>query len=222
MDDDNQIHVPPSFMAVYTNARGRLTERADAVRIAREIGARHELVESQEIHNPSYAKNPENRCFHCKSELYAITARRATELGLRHVINGTNVDDLGDYRPGLQAAEQAAVRSPLVEAGLTKAEVREAARGLGLDFWDKPAAACLSSRIPYGTEVTPERLRQVERLEDALHALRVVGFQPRRGFGIDLAQFFMHRGPAFLVGHGLDDQADRRVGFRQVVEAFDQ
>jgi uncharacterized protein len=146
-------------------------EREDAVRIASALGARHELVESHEIHNPRYAENPSNRCFHCKSELYSITARRVRELGLAHVVNGTNVDDLGDYRPGLQAAEQAGVRSPLVEADLHKAEVRALAQRLGLDFWDKPAAACLSSRIPYGTPVTPERLRQVERLEDALHAL---------------------------------------------------
>jgi len=146
-------------------------EREDAVRIAGALGARHELVESHEIHNPRYTENPSNRCFHCKSELYSITARRVRELGLAHVVNGTNVDDLGDYRPGLQAAEQAGVRSPLVEAGLHKAEVRALAQRLGLDFWDKPAAACLSSRIPYGTPVTPERLRQVEQLEDALHAL---------------------------------------------------
>jgi uncharacterized protein len=146
-------------------------EKADAVRIAREIGARHELVESHEIHNPQYAENPSNRCFHCKSELYSITSKRVLELGFAHVVNGTNLDDLGDYRPGLEAAKEAGVRSPLVEAGLSKAEVRDAAKAMGLGFWDKPAAACLSSRIPYGTAVTPARLHQVEQLEDALHAL---------------------------------------------------
>jgi uncharacterized protein len=146
-------------------------EREDAERIARELGVQHELVESDEIHNPDYAKNPSDRCFHCKSELYGITARRSAALGIEHVVNGTNLDDLGDYRPGLEAARRAGVRSPLVEAGLHKEEVRALARELGLDFWDKPAAACLSSRIPYGTAVTPERLAQVERLEDALHGL---------------------------------------------------
>ena len=146
-------------------------EKRDAMRIASELGARHELVESDEIHNPSYASNPSNRCFHCKSELYSITTRVRAELGLSFVVNGTNIDDLGDYRPGLEAAKHAGVRSPLVEAELHKEEVRTLAQARGLDFWDKPAAACLSSRIPYGTSVTPERLKQIEQLEDALHAL---------------------------------------------------
>jgi len=146
-------------------------EKRDAMRIAEQLGARHELVESSEIHNPDYAANPSNRCFHCKSELYSITTRVRAELDLAYVVNGTNLDDLGDYRPGLEAAKQAGVRSPLVEAELTKDEVRALAKERGLDFWDKPAAACLSSRIPYGTSVTPERLHQIEQLEDALHAL---------------------------------------------------
>ncbi len=146
-------------------------EREAAIRVAQAIGARHELVESNEIHNPAYASNPSDRCFHCKSELYTITERRVRELGFAHVANGTNLDDLGDYRPGLEAAKQAGVRSPLLEAGLRKDEVRELARAIDLDVWDKPAAACLSSRIPYGIAVTPERLQQIESLEDALHAL---------------------------------------------------
>ena len=146
-------------------------ERHDAARIAHGLGARHMVVDSQELHDPRYAANPENRCFYCKSELYRLTEQARRELGFAHVINGTNVDDLGDYRPGLQAARAAGVRSPLVDVGLHKAEIRELARELSLDFWDKPAAACLSSRIPYGTAVTPERLSQIERLEDALHAL---------------------------------------------------
>lgn len=146
-------------------------ERADAARIASMLGARHMVVESQEIHDPRYAANPENRCFFCKSELYQQTERKRIELGFAHVVNGTNVDDLGDYRPGLEAATNAGVKSPLVDAGLRKQEIRALAKDLGLDFWDKPAAACLSSRIPYGTAVTTERLSQVERFEDALHEL---------------------------------------------------
>jgi len=146
-------------------------ERQDAARIAHALGARHMVVNSQELHDPRYAANPENRCFYCKSELYKLTEQTRRQLGFAHVVNGTNLDDLGDYRPGLEAAKAAAVRSPLVDAGLRKAEIRALARELALDFWDKPAAACLSSRIPYGTAVTPQRLRQIERLEDALHAL---------------------------------------------------
>jgi pyridinium-3,5-biscarboxylic acid mononucleotide sulfurtransferase len=148
-----------------------LRERADAERIARALGAQHRVIESQEIHDPRYAANPDNRCFYCKSELYSLTEQTRRELGFAHVVNGTNVDDLGDYRPGLEAAKAAGVRTPLVDAALTKQEIRTLAQALGFDFWDKPAAACLSSRIPYGTSVTPERLSQIERLEDALHAL---------------------------------------------------
>lgn len=146
-------------------------EREDAVRIATALGARHELVESHEVHDPAYAANPVDRCFHCKSELYRITEKRRRALGFAHVANGTNVDDLGDHRPGLEAATRAGVRSPLVDAGLRKEPARAIARRFGLDFWDKPAAACLSSRIPHGTPVTLERLAQIERLEEALHGI---------------------------------------------------
>lgn len=146
-------------------------ERQDAERIARELGAAHRVIHSQEIHDPRYASNPSNRCFYCKSELYTLTEGVRAELGFAYVVNGTNLDDLGDYRPGLEAAKNAGVRSPLVDAGLGKQATRDFARELGLGFWDKPAAACLSSRIPYGTSVTPERLKQIEQLEDALHDL---------------------------------------------------
>ena len=146
-------------------------EKDDAVRIATAMGARHMLVESHEIDDPRYAENPSNRCYFCKSELYPITTRVRDELGIAWVANGTNVDDLGDYRPGLDAAREAGVRSPLVEAELTKAEVRDLAREIGLDVWDKPASACLSSRIPYGVEVTRERLSQIGGLEGALKRL---------------------------------------------------
>ena len=186
-------------------------ERRDAARIAGSIGARHEFVESSEIHNPRYVENPDNRCFYCKSELYRITDRLKDERGFAHVVNGTNVDDLGDYRPGLQAAEQAGVRSPLVEVGLHKDEVRGLARELGLDFWDKPAAACLSSRIPYGTPVTAKRLAQVEELEDALHALGLRQVRVRHHDTLarievakaELAQAFEHRDAIVKAGKAL-------------------
>jgi uncharacterized protein len=148
-------------------------EREDAVTLATQIGARHELVESNEIEDDDYAKNDVDRCFHCKSELYRVSDAKQREWGLAFSVNGTNLDDLGDYRPGLEAAKKAGARSPLVEAGFTKADVRRLAQVLDLPVWDKPAAACLSSRLPYGTRVTRERLAQIGALEAAIHALGV-------------------------------------------------
>ena len=145
-------------------------EKAEAERIAQSLDARLEFVQSNELDRPLYAQNGADRCFHCKTELYDIAERRRIELGLNFVLNGTNCDDLGDYRPGLDAARNASVRSPLLELGFSKADVRAAALELGLDIWDKPAAACLASRIPYGTSVTRERLAQIERFESGLKA----------------------------------------------------
>ncbi|HTQ44029.1 MAG TPA: ATP-dependent sacrificial sulfur transferase LarE [Polyangiaceae bacterium] len=146
-------------------------EKEAAVAVAKQIGARLELVESHEIERPGYVANAPDRCFHCKSELYDIAEQKKREWGLAHVLNGTNVDDLGDHRPGLEAAKNASVRSVLVELGFHKTDVREAAHRIGLTVWDKPASACLSSRIPYGTEVTRERLAQIGGLEAELRAL---------------------------------------------------
>lgn len=146
-------------------------EKDEAIRVAREIGAELVLVDSHELEDPGYAANPTNRCYHCKSELYRLTEPERLRRGLAVTANGTNVDDLGDIRPGLEAAREAGVRSPLVEAGLGKADVRRLARQLGLSIWDKPAAACLASRIPHGTAVTAERLGQIGRFEAALKAL---------------------------------------------------
>lgn len=147
------------------------SEKISAAAIARELGAEHRLVESNEIARSGYVANGPDRCFHCKTELYEIAAAKRNEWGLSHVVNGTNIDDLGDYRPGLTAAENAQVRSPLLETAMNKADVREAAHFINMKVWDKPAAACLSSRIPYGVSVTRERLAQVEGFEAALHAL---------------------------------------------------
>jgi uncharacterized protein len=146
-------------------------EKDLAVEVAASIGARHELVESHEIEDESYLKNDSDRCFHCKSELYRLTTLKRPLWGLAHVVNGTNLDDLGDYRPGLEAAKQAGVRSPLIEAGFHKDDIRRVASSIGLSVWDKPAAACLSSRLPYGTRVTRERLTQIGGLEADLKAL---------------------------------------------------
>jgi len=146
-------------------------EREAAVALARDLGVDLRLVDSHEMDDEQYAANGPDRCFHCKRELFAIAARNQAEWGLNAVLTGANVDDLGDYRPGLKAAEQAGVISPLIELGFTKQDVRAAARELDLPVWDKPASACLASRIPYGTTVTAERLDQVGRFEAAIRAL---------------------------------------------------
>lgn len=152
-------------------------EKADAESIATAIGADHRFVTSEEIDDPAYVANNPDRCFHCKSELYRIASVKQQEWRLDHILNGTNVDDLGDYRPGLEAAKEAGVVSPLVDLGFTKQDVRDAAQAIGLGVWDKPASACLASRIPYGTSVTRERLAQIAALESAL---RSMGFRQLR------------------------------------------
>jgi uncharacterized protein len=153
------------------------SERDGAARTARKLGAVHRFVDSHELTRPGYRNNGPDRCFHCKTELYEIAAAKCSEWQLDHVLNGTNRDDLGDFRPGLEAAKRAGVKSPLVDLGFSKLDVRSLARELGLEIWNKPAAACLSSRIPYGSEVTTERLSQIEGYE---HALRELGFRQLR------------------------------------------
>jgi pyridinium-3,5-biscarboxylic acid mononucleotide sulfurtransferase len=142
-----------------------------ALNVAREFSLNHRIILTGETDRPEYRANPENRCYFCKHELYTRLTQIAQEIGFDHVADGTNADDRGDYRPGRIAARQFGVRSPLDEAGMTKAQIREQSRLAGLPVWDEPASACLSSRIPYHHEVTPEKLRQIERGEEALHAL---------------------------------------------------
>jgi uncharacterized protein len=134
-------------------------------KLAAEIGARHRIVETDQLQIPAFVRNDAGRCFHCKTDLYQLLGGLREELNLRTVVDGTNLDDLGDERPGHAAAREWGVRSPLVEAGLSKLEVRELARELKLSNWDKPAAACLSSRIQRGTPITVEKLSRVERAE---------------------------------------------------------
>ena len=152
-------------------------EREESAAVARAVGAAHVFVDSHEIDDPKYAANGADRCFHCKTELYSVAARERVARGFAYVAAGIITEDLGDYRPGLDAAREAAVRFPLVEAGFTKADVRSAAEQLSLSIWNKPASACLSSRIPYGTSVTRERLARVGGLEAELKAL---GFRQLR------------------------------------------
>jgi pyridinium-3,5-biscarboxylic acid mononucleotide sulfurtransferase len=142
-----------------------------AHKVAREFNLHHEIILTGEVDRPEYRANPENRCYFCKHELYTRLTDIARARGFAHVADGSNADDRADYRPGRAAARQFGVRSPLDEAGLTKAQIRAHSRDAGLPVWDEPASACLSSRIPYHNEVTPAKLRQIERGEEALHAL---------------------------------------------------
>jgi uncharacterized protein len=172
--------------------------RALAIRIARDFGLRHEIIKTSELENPEYRANPSNRCYFCKHELYThlsriATARRAV------VVDGNNADDRGDYRPGRQAAREFGVRSPLDEVNLTKDEIRELSHRAGLPTWDEPASACLSSRIPYNSEVTGEKLRMIERAERVL-----------RGFGFRVCRVRHH-----------DDLARVEIGVEELSRALE-
>jgi uncharacterized protein len=155
------------------------SELEDAERLARQLGLKHQLVHTSEVEDERYASNPVDRCYFCKSHLYTGLEALAVQTNARFILNGLNVDDLGDWRPGARAAAERAdrVRSPLHEAGMGKAAIRAAARELDLPNWDKPALACLSSRVPYGDRVTPEKLERIGRAEQALHEL---GFRQLR------------------------------------------
>jgi uncharacterized protein len=146
-----------------------LLELESATRIAREIGARHEIVKTDQLDIQEFVQNDAARCFHCKTDLYRLLESLRQERGVAYTVDGTNRDDLGDDRPGIKAAREWGVRSPLVEIGLSKADIRILARDLGLSNWDKPAAACLSSRIPRGMTITRERLSRIEEAEAVLH-----------------------------------------------------
>ena len=155
------------------------SHKRDAEAFARRFEIRHEYVETHEFENPDYVKNSSDRCFHCKDELFTRLEEVCRERGITNVVYGVNVDDLGDYRPGQNAALKHEVRSPLVDANLTKAEIRELSRIAGLPTWDRPAAACLSSRIPYGTAVTIETVKIVEKGEEEIKALGFRQFRVR-------------------------------------------
>ena len=155
------------------------SHKRDAEEFALECGFRHEYMQTYEFDNPEYVKNDKSRCFHCKDELFTRLESYAAERGYEHIIYGVNKDDLGDYRPGQHAAKLHRVRSPLVDADLTKAEIRELSRRAGLSTWNRPAAACLSSRVPYGTPVDVQTIRTIEQGEEAVRALGFKQFRVR-------------------------------------------
>jgi pyridinium-3,5-biscarboxylic acid mononucleotide sulfurtransferase len=196
-------------------AEGELDE---ARRLAALIGLRHEVVRTREVENPAYAANPPNRCFFCKEELFARLEPIAAAEGAGHLVYGATVDDLGDHRPGMVSARQRGVKAPLIEAGLGKADIRTLSRALGLPTWDKPAMACLSSRFPYGTAITPEKLRQVDRAEAFVRGLGFREFRVRHHG--DLARLEIARGEMDRLW--ADNRADaiaarlRELGFLHV------
>jgi pyridinium-3,5-biscarboxylic acid mononucleotide sulfurtransferase len=164
------LGVSPSVAAV---------QRDEATAVADQFNLNFQIIQTDEIENPDYRANPTNRCYFCKTELYGKLSALAGKLGIGFILDGTNADDTGDYRPGRQAAQEKAVRSPLVEVGLTKNEIRQLSKKHALPTWDKPASPCLSSRIAYGVPVTIERLSKVERGEAVLRKLGFREFRVR-------------------------------------------
>ncbi|MEB3101891.1 ATP-dependent sacrificial sulfur transferase LarE [Ferviditalea candida] len=146
-------------------------ERLEAIALAQSLNAPHEVIHTSELNIPGYAENPSNRCYFCKNELFSHLQPIAELKGYDHVIFGAIADDLGEHRPGLQAAHDRGVRAPLMEAGITKAEIRHLSRGMGLKTWDKPSFACLSSRIPYGEKITQDKLSMIDQAEQFLMQL---------------------------------------------------
>ncbi len=181
-------------------------EFQEAKRLAQHIGARHIVIESNELLIPNFAENSDNRCFLCKSELFEICNKKAKELGLKFVADGSNMDDANDYRPGRDAAKKIGVRSPLMEAGLSKHEIRELSKFMGLETWKKPSFACLSSRFPYGTKITEERLEKIERCEEILQKS---GFsQVRVRYHNEIARIEV---PASEINRFLDDSVRNMI-----------
>lgn len=182
-------------------------ELEEARRLAEWIGIRHEMIATHEFTKADYTRNAPDRCYHCKSELYTQIEQVAPRLNVRVIVNGANADDAGDYRPGAQAAEEHVVRSPLMECGIGKTEVRQLAAHWGLPIWDKPAMPCLASRVAYGEEVTPERLSMIDRAEQLLRdrGLRTVRVRYHRG---DLARLEV---PAEELGRLVAEPARRTL-----------
>jgi len=191
-------------------------EMREAVNLAESLGVPYRLVNTEEHLNPDYAANPVNRCFFCKSELHDRLKAIAEEEGWAVVADGNNASDVGDFRPGMEAARARAVRSPLLEAGITKDEVRQIARSLGMPVWDKPAMACLSSRVPHGTPITPELLRQIEAAEDTLVDLGFRQFRVRHHNEIARIELPVEEFPRALECRDAIVDGVRRAGYRFV------
>jgi len=192
--------------------------RKIALDLVATYGFRHEIVTSREMEDPQYTANPSNRCYFCKHELYTLLQGIAADRGFRVVVDGNNLDDTGDYRPGRKAGAELEIRSPLIEAGLRKEEIRELSRQHGLPTWNQPASACLSSRIPYGSPVTPEKLRMIDRGEEILRGLGFHQFRVRHHDQVARIEFAPEEMPKALNVEMFDrlGREFRNVGFQFV------
>lgn len=193
------------------------SEIEETRKIAGEIGARHMIIGTEETQNPDYVKNPENRCYYCKSELYSKLKIVADRHNIKNILNGTNLDDIKDYRPGMKAAEEHGVISPLKDARLTKDEVREIAKNLGIRIWNKPASPCLASRVPYGREVTLRKLGMIEAAEKFLkenfnlNELRVRHFGNKARIEVDKNNFGTIRKNISIINSKFNE-----IGFNEI------
>lgn len=194
------------------------SEMAHASQFAARHGIPHRMVQTQELSNPRYASNPVNRCFFCKDELYSSLTQLKEELRFDHIADGSHADDDAGDRPGMQAARNYGVRSPLREAGLTKSDIRTIAARLGLDIWDKPSSPCLSSRIPQGVAITVEKLRQVDRAEEVLRGMGFRVFRVRHHGVLARIELAPEELPRLLDCGRFEQVAEqlRRIGYRHV------
>ena len=193
-------------------------QRNIAVDLVNKYGLRHEFIASDEMQDSNYTANPNNRCYFCKHELYTLLQRMAGLRGFRYVVDGNNLDDTGDYRPGRQAGAELEIRSPLIEAGLRKEEIRTLSRELGLPTWDQPASACLSSRIPYGSSVTVEKLKMIDGGEEILRSLGFRQFRVRHHGDVARLEFARDEMPRALNVEMFDviGREFKRLGFQFV------
>ena len=185
--------------------------------IAKKIGAKHLVIKTEETENENYLINPNNRCYYCKSELYVKLKNLSKKLGIKNILNGTNYDDLGDFRPGLNAADENNVISPLKDAEITKDEVRLLAKNLGLEIWDKPASPCLSSRVPYGQEITLKKLAMIEEAENFLKDSGIRELRVRH-FG-NAARIEVNENDKQTVNKNLDliEKKFNEIGFNEII-----
>jgi len=191
-------------------------ELKQAKELAKSIGIKHVIISSEETEIDNFSKNPSNRCYFCKKELFSKIKKIATKEHLNYILDGSNVDDKGDYRPGAKALEEFGVVSPLKDVGLTKREIKELSREMNLDTWDKPAFACLASRIPYGTKITKSRLKMIEKAEEVIQKLGVKQFRVR--FHNEIARIEVLKDDFQIVLDHSDDivKKFKKIGFKYI------